>query len=184
MRVIFAAIASLALVPTGAFAREAPVAEATDSRMVLARQILDISYPEAEREAMFRQVSVQMEQQMLQSMGHLFDDPDILAAMKDFQKEVSVAQDPLLERHVPLLMEAWARAYAEIFSEPELRDILAFVSTETGKTYMVRSTDVIGNTHFAKANEAYIADAFAVVREKLPAFAARVEELKAKKLAQ
>ena len=174
-------LALLALFPGHVQAEEASVELSSKARLELSRQIIDIAYPASERQAMFEAVGQQMEQQMLSSVRPHVTDPGMMAIVEKFQREVSQEQKPILERNVPLLMDAWAKAYAEVFSESELRDILAFVQTETGATFMMRSTEVMSNQHFAAANEAYTSEAMAVVMGKMPQL---VEELASYRKAQ
>lgn len=79
---------------------------------------------------------------------------------------------------MPLLMDAWVKAYADMFSETELRDILSFVETDSGRTFMMRSTDVLSNAHFAAANQAYMDDAMALAMEDMPKMVEEIVEYK------
>ncbi|MBO6526766.1 hypothetical protein [Erythrobacter sp.] len=178
MKKIYLVLAALALSPTVVSAQESASIGTTDVELQLAHEIVAIAYPESEREAMFQGVSEQMEAQLMRSMGPLLNDPGALAIVEDFQKEVAEDQKPILKRHIPLLMDAWAQGYAEIFSEQELRDILAFVTTKTGSSFMLKSAEVMTNPQFAAANEAYMSEAMAVVFAKMPALVEAMTEYK------
>ncbi|MEX0341341.1 MAG: DUF2059 domain-containing protein [Erythrobacter sp.] len=170
--------ATLALSPSVATAQETASAGTAEVELQLAREIVAIAYPEPEREAMFQGVSEQMEAQLMRSMGPLLNDPGALSIIEDFQRDVAEDQKPILKRHIPLLMDAWAHGYADIFSEQELRDILAFVTTETGSAFMLKSTEVMTNPQFAAANEAYMSEAMAVVFAKMPTLVEAMAEYK------
>ncbi|WP_370188418.1 DUF2059 domain-containing protein [Qipengyuania sp.] len=176
--------AAFALVPTAVSAQELTNTGTTEVELRLAREILAITYPESEREAMFQGVSEQMESQLMRSMGPLLNDPGALSIVEDFQKAVAEDQKPILKRHIPLLMDAWAQGYADIFSEQELRDILAFVTTETGSAFMLKSTKVMTTPQFAAANEAYLGEAMAVVFAKMPALVETLTEYKESQAAE
>ncbi len=149
-----------------------------DTRVEISRQIIDTAYPEAERFEMFSKVGDQMEAQMRQSVEGLIEDDGARQIIRRYQALVREKQNKLLEEHVPLLMDAWVKAYADMFSETELRDILSFVETDSGRTFMMRSTDVLSNAHFAAANQAYMDDAMALAMEDMPKMVEEIVEYK------
>ncbi len=170
-------VMGMSTLPGAAFAQSGDV----ETRVEISRQIIDIAYPEAERFAMFSKVADQMETQMRQSVEGLIDDEGASEIIRRYQADVREKQSSVLEKHIPLLMDAWVTAYADIFSEKELRDILSFVRTDSGRTFMMRSTDVLSNQHFAAANQAYIDDAMGVAMQEMPKM---MEEIVAYKQAQ
>lgn len=156
---------------TPAFGQETTeqvLSESQNVRLDIARSILDISYPEETREPMFRAVGDQMEAQMLQSLkGNL--DEDALLLIRDWQAELKIETNAILKRNIPSLMDAWARSLSEIFDEAELRDILTFVSTETGRTFMLKSTDIVSHRDFVEANQVFINETMEATMAALPA---------------
>ncbi|MEM1195891.1 MAG: DUF2059 domain-containing protein [Pseudomonadota bacterium] len=156
-----------------------PQTEVSSARLELANQIIDLAYPSDTRMAMFQKVSEQMEAQMLQSLQGIINDEGALAILSEWQEGMSVKTDAILERNVPLLMKAWALAYADIYTEPELRDILAFVSTPTGKVFLSKTNDVIGHPEFAAANQDYIDEIVALIPGEIPALVERIEAYQA-----
>ncbi|WP_394728229.1 hypothetical protein [Altererythrobacter sp. GH1-8] len=144
-------------------------AQVGDTRLNLAQEIIEISYPPETREPMFAAVGRQMEAQMLQSLkSSMKIDDEALAIIQGWQADVSEETDAALRRHIPNIMDGWARSFAAIFSEEELRDILAFVSTDTGKAFMLKSVDVVAHEHFAKANQQFMDETMAIVTGKIP----------------
>lgn len=138
-------------------------------RVALAEQIVESAYPVEVREQMFMAVVDQMEAQTLQTVkSQMGLDADALAVLEHWQAEVSREQRVILRKHIPMLIDAWAKSYATIFSKEELEDILAFVRTDTGKSFMLRSTDLLSEPAFAAANQAYMDEAMAVTFEHMP----------------
>lgn len=179
--------AALALAPTvavtPAFAQEATASSAqgdVEVRRQLTAEIVAIGYPVEEREAMFMRVIDQMEAQMFQSVSGQIKDNGAMEILRSFQKDVRADQEVILRDNIPLLMDGWADSYADIFSENELRDILGFLRTETGRTFMMRSADVMSNPHFAKANQAYMNEAIAVGMKRMPELMKALVDYKSK----
>lgn len=169
--VIVLAVAAMSLaVPALAQAQKSPAATTSAVELQLAREIIDTGYPQDVREPMFMAVSEQMEQQVMASVMQQMGDAPAGArkVIRDWQAEVTEEQRQILRRHIPALMQAWAASYASIFSEAELRDILAFVQTDTGRTFMMKSTDVIGDPAFASANQAYLDETMALMQDRMP----------------
>ncbi|MEL7218657.1 MAG: hypothetical protein AAGK01_09535 [Pseudomonadota bacterium] len=166
------ASASLALaVTTPAFADDSSVTEAASEQKVkldLANQILAISYPEETREPMFRAVAEQMEAQMLQSLREQLQDDEALAIIEAWQQETLAETNAVLKQAIPDLMDSWAMSFSKIYTEQELRDILAFVSTDSGRSFMLKSTQVVSHPDFAAANQRYIDKTLAIVMDRMP----------------
>lgn len=156
----------------------APVEQAPSESLTLATQIIDIAYPIETRAAMFQGVSKQMEAQMLQSLEGIITDEGALAIVTEWQKGLSVKTDAILERNIPNLMEAWTRAYADIYSEQELRDILAFVSTPSGNTFLQKSNDVLGHPVFSAANQSYMNEIMALIPKEVPDLVQKIKDYK------
>ncbi|RIV88937.1 DUF2059 domain-containing protein [Aurantiacibacter zhengii] len=157
-------------VPSVAQAQESPAASISSVELQLASEIIDTAYPQDTREPMFMAVSEQMEQQVMASVIQQMGDLPAGArkVLHDWQATVTSQQRDILRRHIPAIMQAWAESYANIFSENELRDILTFVQTDTGRTFLMKSTDVISDPAFASANQAYIDESMALMQDRMP----------------
>ena len=165
---IFAACVALALaVPVSVQAQD-EVSISVSERQALAQQILDIAYPEETREPMFAAVTDQLEAQIMAATESQIKDGGARAVVQRFQRDISREQRDILNAHIPRLMDAWARSYAEIFSTEELRDILTFVETDTGRTFMLRSVEVMSEPHFAAANQAFMNEAMSAAQRRMP----------------
>lgn len=123
----------------------------------LARKIVDLGYPEGTREALFFGSMDQTIAQMRSSMGEFMpsDDPVAVKIFDDWIAKYTAESKVILRKHIPSIMDGMTRAYAQLFTEQELRDILAFVETPSGKQFFDLMPDVIGSDSFAKANQAY-----------------------------
>ena len=173
------AVSTLLLaVPTAAQSQDNVQSEANPTQLELARQIIDTAYPDEVREPMFIAVSEQIEQQAMASMMQQLGDLPVGArkVLQEWQASLSNEQRDILREHIPTLMQAWAVSYANLFSEAELRDILAFVQTDTGQTFMLRSTDVMSDPAFAAANQAYIGEITAHMLRRIPDLSAALSE--------
>lgn len=185
-RTIIAAGLALAVVPAAMPApllAQAQVASpASDAgaqiRLALAREIVEISMPPATREATFIKIAEQMSGQMRDAMLRNIevDDKQAVAILDRWIARWLEDSKPTLRHHIPALMEGWAAAYADIYSERELTDIKAFVATPSGAAFLQKMQDAIANPQFAAANQAYMNDVMARLPE---AQAELVAELKA-----
>jgi len=162
-----------AVLPTVASAQD--VENLDQAKLQVAIDILDMAHPEETRFEMFNKVSKQLEAQMMQSLDGLVSDPGAREIIVDFQADISTEQQVILRRHVPLLMEAWAQSYADIFTYQELQDIKNFVATETGRAFMAKSTEVVAQPTFANANQAYMNDTMTLVMDRMPELTAALE---------
>ncbi|MFB0611350.1 DUF2059 domain-containing protein [Aurantiacibacter poecillastricola] len=182
MRIAIALAATMLAVtgPVPALAQDSTQpAAVSQASLDLAQEILATAYPQEVREPMFLAVADQMEQQVMTSvMQQLGDIPTgARKVINDWQTSVSGEQRDILRRHIPALMEAWAVSYASVFSEAELRDILAFVQTDTGSTFMLKSNDIISDPAFASANQAYLDETMALMQTRMPDLIAALVEV-------
>jgi hypothetical protein len=123
---------ALAALATGAWAQTASPPP-DPARMDLARQIVAASGGEAKAEAQIRMIFGALEKGLAQNLP----------------PEESRLQGPIYDSMVqqvvkitPQILEVTTRAYANNFTETELRDLLAFQASETGKA-MVRKAPAI-----------------------------------------
>jgi len=137
--------------------RPAASAQPADE-VAIARQIIDLGFPEERREAMFFATVDQMTMQMRESVLANIEeqDPGAIAILDEWLAEYIADGKTILRSHIPNLMNAWALSYAAIFTKEELEDILAFVSTPSGQKFFERSAAVMAEPNFAAANQAYM----------------------------
>lgn len=137
--------------------------EISATSLALAREIVDLGFPEDTREAIFFATGDQMEAQVRDAMMKALPDLDegAIAILDEWIAEMNAKSKAILRRHIPGLIEGMARSYAVIFTEQELRDILGFVSTPSGQRFFELSAAVMGESNFAAANQAYMDEAFA-----------------------
>lgn len=132
------------------------IAEVDPDRLAVATQIIDIGIPDSGREAMFFATIDQMIAQMNVATASLISDPGANAIIKKNQDEMIVDMKATLRKHIPNLMDAWAKSYASIFTLEELNDILDFVSTPSGQRFFTLSPALMAEPNFANANQAYM----------------------------
>lgn len=137
---------------------EASADESAEVRLALAHEIIDIGMPAEMREQMFFATVDQMTSQMRSAAMKNMDasDPGLVAILDRWLDDWIANGKDILRGHIPSLMNGWAAAYADIFTEAELRDLLDFVQTPTGAKFFRRMPDIMSNPHFAKANQDYI----------------------------
>ena len=169
---IIAAVAlascSLAFGATAASAQDASSSSQSDEKAALASAIIDRAFPSDRRMAIFLATADQMEAQVLASLSKQLDDDGALRLVKDWQAELKPAQNELLASHLPNLMDGLASAYADTFTAAELRAILDFVNTESGQSFMLKSSEIMASPAFAQANQAYMDETMTLTMERLP----------------
>jgi len=172
-RSLLAALATTTLFSTPALAQDAapsdaPAIEApSEVKVALAQQIVDQGFPKDLREGIFfgsvDQLTKQMRQATLQGMQ--IDDDGAIAVMDGWLDEYIAGSKVVLRGYIPKLMDGLALSYATIFTEDELTDIAAFVSTPSGQRFMVLSSAVLAEPNFASVNQAYMTE----IQSGLPA---------------
>lgn len=137
--------------------------EVSQAELALAQRIIDLGFPEAEREQLFfgtaDQMSSQMREAMLKSIP--INDPGALAVLDAWVEDYLADGKVILKAHIPRLMDAMVRAYAGTFTEQELSDILVFVSTPSGASFFRKSSNILSEPEFAAANQAYMDEVMA-----------------------
>ena len=145
-------------------------------RLDLAVQILDRGLPPERRVAVFMSTTDGILEQMDNTMPSGIDDPEVAAIVKDHRSEMIVRMKDVLVKHLPSIMEGWAIALAMEFTEKELRDILAFVSTPSGQRFFENSSKIVSSPAFAAANEAYMRDIFGMIPQEQRKLRAKLRE--------
>ena len=162
---IHPAAAALALIagsvissPLGAQTMPSETQPIATDKLALAREIVDLGIPEVTREEMFFSAMESMTAQMINGMQrNLKDsDPEAEAIMNAWLAEWVETAKNIVVGHIPALMDAQAKGYAELFSLEELQDIRTFVATDSGQRFLQLSPSVIATPAFAEANQAYI----------------------------
>ena len=68
--------------------------------------------------------------------------PEDQAGVERFMNRVFVLAEPKLRARIPAIAEASAQAYAREFSADELKEMIAFAQSPTGRHYLTRSAAV------------------------------------------
>lgn len=112
----------------------APAAAPSAERLDLARRYVALEDP-----GDFIEV---MRAAALHSASAHAEDPDDQAGVERFMNRVFALAEPRLRARIPAIAEASAQAYAREFSADELREMIAFAQSPTGRHYMARSAAV------------------------------------------
>ncbi|MEM7664590.1 MAG: DUF2059 domain-containing protein [Pseudomonadota bacterium] len=160
---VAATIAFMSPVIAQAQATESVSPDIENVKLALARQIVDFGFPEETREEIFFATNDQMEAQVREAVLKSMPEQDdgAIAILDEWLGEVNAKGKVILRRHIPTLMDGLTKSYAVMFTETELEDILAFVSTPSGQRFFELSAAVLGEPNFAAANQAYMDEAFA-----------------------
>jgi len=139
-------------------AKPIAAADIAPASLLLAKEIVAIGYPEEDRERLFFSTMDQTVGQMRGAIAPSLpsDDPGAIAILDDWIAEYTAASKGVLRKHIPDIMAGMEEAYATIFTQDELRDILAFVRTPSGQRYFELSPAITGSKSFAEANQRYL----------------------------
>jgi Uncharacterized protein conserved in bacteria (DUF2059) len=164
-----------ALLPVAAVAADGPSFATTQNPLTpqsldLARSIL----------ALFGSSMQAMEQQMMGSAMGGVTDPGLRQIVKSHIDGLLAQMMPLLDRYIPSIMEAQARAYAREFSTGELTQIMAFAATPTGKHMLSRSSALLRDPEVAAANQAFFAATQQLAQAGMPPLIAKMNDYVAK----
>jgi hypothetical protein len=148
-----AAIVALAIVgaakPAAAQAPAAPAQQPSPAALLLAKQIIEIKGIRNLLDPLVRGVVEKVKDQFLQTN---------LMWQKDFD-EVAASMEKSYEPRVDELVDASARIYASHFTEPELKQLLAFYQSPLGRKMVSEEPKAI-NESMSNAGE--WADSFSV----------------------
>ncbi len=146
--------------------------------LALARQIVDLGYPEAEREVIFFGTMDQTVAQMRLAIAPTLpqDDPGAVAILDEWIGEYIEDSKVLLGKHIPSIMDGMVAAYANMFTTEELTDILAFVQTPSGQRYFELSPALIAEPSFAEANQRYMDESMSLLEPARDDLMARLIE--------
>ena len=166
MRGLLAATA-LALVVPGAALTQPPAPAAApepDAHAVeVARRLLLIMIPPAQREQMMSTIAVSMMQNMMagvrQAAGEK-SDPRKEEIVNRFLVDAEADVKARLSVSLPSLFEAYARAYARNFTTQDMEQILAFVSTPAGQKFALRSQFLVTDADVQSWQKNEVADSF------------------------
>jgi len=156
----------LAAVPVGAVAQDTSASSADAAELAEARAIIDVMFPPAQREQMFDKVLTDLTNQFRQSMpAEALNDPGLKAILDEFLASALARERPMMNRHLPEIMDSIAQAYVHEFSLAELKDIHAFALTPAGSHYLSRSSALIADPAVARVNTRIMAEAQALSRQ-------------------
>lgn len=177
---LVAALAALAGSPVMAQSQRTasaqPQAVAADAQApALAHAIVDIAFPPERRAEMMDKLMRSMGEQMKSALPPaLMSDPGLARIMTDYLAQIPTTLRPATTAFIPKQMDAVAQAYARMFTLAELRDIVAFARTPSGKSYLQRSMDVMSDPAVAAVNSQYFAQAQTLTQASASALGEKV----------
>ncbi|MCJ2181735.1 hypothetical protein MTR62_03305 [Novosphingobium sp. 1949] len=146
--------------PSGA---PAPETALDPQNLALARQILTIAFPPAQREAKMHELLTTMTSQFTQSVDlDKVSDPGLRALFESYFASIPEALRPAVAAFIPKQIEAISHAYARQFTRAQLTDTLAFARSPSGAAYLQHALDVMSDPEVAAANTAYMKDVLAL----------------------
>jgi len=154
-------------VAVAALPSSAAPAPVDPERLAIAREVVALAYPPEKRQAMMMGVVDSMMAQIRQATfgpSGAPDDPGAQAIFERFVQRVRGQASRSVADASPALFDAFARAYARMFTRDELVQIRAFVATPAGAKYVERSSNLLADPDVARANTAYIAGYLAAVK--------------------
>jgi hypothetical protein len=174
MRAILRAVLGatvLVSIPAVAAAQAQPAAAQPDdpAKLAEARGIVNAIFPPQQRPQMVKNLLNQFTTQFQSAIPtgvESFHDAGLDAIMDKFRAGIPGDIEPIVEAHLPQIIDATASAYTHEFSLAELKDIHAFAQTPTGAHYLAKSTQLMGDPSIVAANKAYMADVVTVAKSK------------------
>jgi hypothetical protein len=155
-----AALASSPVVAQSPGAAASPRPAATADAQALAHTIVDTAFPPERRNEMMDKLMRTMGDQMKSALpSTLMSDPGLARIMTDYLAQIPTTLRPATTAFIPKQMDAVAQAYARMFTVAELRDIVTFARTPSGRNYLQRSVDVMSDPAVAAVNSQYFAQA-------------------------
>ena len=168
-----------ALLPSKVAAAETTASASTTTNpeaLALGRQIVDVAFPTATRQAMLEQLMETMLDQMKAGMPlERISDPGLRKILLDHLASVPTLLRPTTTAFLPKQLDAVAQAYARMFSVAELKDIAAFARTPSGKSFLARSTEVMSDPAVAAVNAEYFREVQAVNARVTPELTRKME---------
>ena len=134
--------------------------------LAIAQEIIRVGYPEDIREELFFGPMDQAMAQIVQASPSLrnLEDEGLAEILGDWMLENSDEMKITLRGHIPRMMDAMGQAYANLFTEQELADILQFASTSSGKKFLQTQSSVMSDPYFAAANQQFLDEPMAQIR--------------------
>jgi hypothetical protein len=122
----------------------------------LAREIVAIAFPPEQQSATMHQLLVAFTQQMKTAWASDLNDPGLNTILDRYIASIPDRLMPLINQHMPLMLDATAQAYTREFSLSEIVQLRAFAGTAVGTHMLSRGTALLSDPAVAQANQAYL----------------------------
>jgi len=144
----------------------APVSavESSPEKLALARAVIDLAYPPAERHTLFAGAVNAMLAQMKQASAGVAVNAAVKTMLDAKLNSYTPRLVAIIDAHTPDLIEGFAKAYAAEFSVQELNDLKAFFAKPAGRHFMTRSTWLLSSPPISEANQRYMTDVMSLTK--------------------
>jgi hypothetical protein len=174
MKTVLKPIAALALLAstTPASAQSVAAAPSDDAaELTEAHEIISIMFPPAQRQGMMDKMVSDLMAPMRQNLlVQDVSDPGLKALISEFFDTSLKRQLPLMQAHLPKMLDAMAVAYTHEFSLAELKDIHTFASSSSGSHYLSKSIAIVSDPAVMKVNGEMMAEAQRQSKELIAEF--------------
>jgi len=141
------------------------------AKLAEAHAIIAVMFPPAQRAQMIEKIMRAFEAQIRPAVLHdAMGDPGLKAIVDEYSERALKLERPVVQEHIPAMMEASAVAYTHEFSLAELKDIHAFALTPSGSHYLSRSSAILNDPEVAKVNTEMALESQATAKTLMPEF--------------
>jgi hypothetical protein len=145
---------ALLVAPIPAIAQEAAAVSKAESRpLEMARDLIGTIYPVERRDRMIIDMATSLGIQSAAPRIKEIEDEGAQQIVADHVAGMMGRMRPLLQVHIPKMLDAMAYAYAETFTYAELEAIRDFARTEAGKAYFSRSPALVNHPRAVEVNK-------------------------------
>jgi len=115
------------------------------ANLALAGKLVELMYPVSD--------TIDDTRKSVQMALELVENPTARTKLNVSYDTVLTQIEPIIVRNFPKIQQAYTMAYAEEFTSEELRDIISFASTPTGRHFLRDTTFADGNTLVTAASD-------------------------------
>lgn len=126
--------------------------------LAVANDIVAIQFPPEQREATMRQMMDALSHQMQVTWGSAIEDEGLRAILSKDLDQFADRIMPVVNKHIPNIMNAMACAYARNFEISDLRNVRTFAQTASGAKFLQIGPKAIADPSVAAANQAYFSE--------------------------
>ncbi|MDE2436242.1 MAG: hypothetical protein KGM49_08285 [Sphingomonadales bacterium] len=138
-------------------------AAATD--LAKARSIVGVAFPDGAQSDNLGKLLSALTEQIRTAWQPDLSDPELMALLNAKMRSVPTVLRPLLDRHLPRILDATACAYVHKFTPQELTSISEFAHTPAGSRFLAESPKLVADPTVAAVNQDYLKELRQVAQE-------------------